>query len=673
MPTRSVGGAPVVASTRPSRVARSIASLRLHTPSLRYSEIAWVLTVLPRDEEPLADLAEREVRRQQREQPELRAVSPEPCPARHPASHRSGAGARRSAAQPAEARTAAQDLAGLGHHRTRGGLVAQRHVGSCQLEPRLDREPGQGVGEERRQASRRLELGARLRPAAVSQERAGQTWPTRVPRPRVPPTGCSRRGSAPRARATPRRRGRSGVPRPAARSLMAATWVAVASTLSAASAALGEDGVAAVGRRREARARPPEAGAPSGATRSSAGSSDRAASASVSICSTPSRHSAARTSAIHARTLVRAIGQRPLELPPSAAESHRSASTGRPRRAWTQAAERGDRRVRLQLAGVEALEPALDGSDRGRSGRPASAIDVTSRADPVGVARRPRRARARAPLAAGLEPVGRAPVEPGTGPARALELARGAVRGTGGGSDTTRGGGRAGPGRGRPVEALELGRGVLSLEDGVAERPAHPVEHRRAPEERELLRRQLGEVLGAEVVGEVSVVAPDVHDLARAAVLVLEGERREVEARRPPLAPAQELGDIRVGQLDPGLAQQELRLAPAEREHLGAELEQPAAGPESGDRQVRLGAPGQDDRRPLRQVLDERRRRRRPNPPAAECRRCRERARSALSSRPASLPAAGPPRSRSTEPVTGGRPPRASRPDGACRALRRGG
>ena len=116
-----------------------------------------------------------------------------------------------------------------------------------------------------------------------------------------------------------------------------------------------------------------------------------------------------------------------------------------------------------------------------------------------------------------------------------------------------------------------------------------------------------GEILGAEVVGEVSVVAPDVHDLARAAVLVLEGERREVEARRPPLAPAQELGDIRVGQLDPGLAQQELRLAPAEREHLGADLEQPSAGPESGDRQVRLGAPGQDDRRSLRQMLDERR------------------------------------------------------------------
>src|SRR6185436_9364430 len=35
----------LVVSTRPSRAARSIASLRLDTTSFRYTEIAWVLMV----------------------------------------------------------------------------------------------------------------------------------------------------------------------------------------------------------------------------------------------------------------------------------------------------------------------------------------------------------------------------------------------------------------------------------------------------------------------------------------------------------------------------------------------------------------------------------------------------------------------------------------------------
>ena len=58
----------------------------------------------------------------------------------------------------------------------------------------------------------------------------------------------------------------------------------------------------------------------------------------------------------------------------------------------------------------------------------------------------------------------------------------------------------------RAIEHLEPPRRVFPLEHRVADRGAHPLEHRGSQDEAPDGRREPGEVLGPEVVGDVAVV-----------------------------------------------------------------------------------------------------------------------------------------------------------------------
>ena len=129
----------------------------------------------------------------------------------------------------------------------------------------------------------------------------------------------------------------------------------------------------------------------------------------------------------------------------------------------------------------------------------------------------------------------------------------------------------------RLLDRLELAGGALAPEDRVAQRRAHLLEDRRAPEKAKDVRRELRQVLGAEIVGDVALVAGDVCQVERPSELVailLARQRGQVEPRSPAFRSPQETGDLVLVGLDPRRSEQELGFAAAEPELVGAELEQ---------------------------------------------------------------------------------------------------
>ena len=148
--------------------------------------------------------------------------------------------------------------------------------------------------------------------------------------------------------------------------------------------------------------------------------------------------------------------------------------------------EHGDRRVALdQPLVLEPLDPAQDGVDPsagvGRLHQAAATSRATRSASPAAWAW----SMASLGQPVGLAPGGRPRVElAGPARARAAPARRGAARGTGGGSGTTRGGGPAGPAAGWSPPATPAPRPDAGGQDGVAQRPATSVQHRRAGQER---------------------------------------------------------------------------------------------------------------------------------------------------------------------------------------------
>ena len=130
------------------------------------------------------------------------------------------------------------------------------------------------------------------------------------------------------------------------------------------------------------------------------------------------------------------------------------------------------------------------------------------------------------------------------------------------------------------LERLELARRILRLENRVAERPAHPVEHRGAAEEREPLRAQPVQVLGVEVRREEPVVAAQrdagSSSRARSAGRIW----RAPPAGAPPPSPRVRSSRSLTGlaaDAAPARAQEQLGLAARQREIGRPELEQSAA------------------------------------------------------------------------------------------------
>ena len=154
----------------------------------------------------------------------------------------------------------------------------------------------------------------------------------------------------------------------------------------------------------------------------------------------------------------------------------------------------------------------------------------------------------------------------------------------------------------RPLDRAEHRRRSSPADDGVAQRSGHPIEDRRPVEEAQLTRRQPGGKLGAEEVLDVAVAVAEGGGRRDAAGPGVQLERREVEPGRPALRPMDELGDVGQRQLQPGAGEQRRGLLDVQRQVLGPELEEPASGPQSGDRKARFAARDERQLRPVGQV-----------------------------------------------------------------------
>jgi hypothetical protein len=143
-----------------------------------------------------------------------------------------------------------------------------------------------------------------------------------------------------------------------------------------------------------------------------------------------------------------------------------------------------------------------------------------------------------------------------------------------------------------------LGRAAL-LEDDVAERAGHGFEHGGAGQQAELVGRQSREQLGEEVVGHVAVVAAECGHALRPGRARVGRKGRQVEAGRPALRVFGELGDLGVGQVESGGAEQLACLGLVHAELVGSDLERQAACPQRPQRQH--GVPSRQERqlRPL--------------------------------------------------------------------------
>ena len=124
----------------------------------------------------------------------------------------------------------------------------------------------------------------------------------------------------------------------------------------------------------------------------------------------------------------------------------------------------------------------------------------------------------------------------------------------------------------RLLEGREHLRRVGPAEHGVAERPRHPIENRRASEELDLLRFQVRELLHAQVLGDEAVVAGELIRPLRA-LRCLEREGGEIEPGRPALGPFVESVRLDVRHVHTRVREQGARLGVGEREICGTDLQ----------------------------------------------------------------------------------------------------
>ena len=341
----------------------------------------------------------------------------------------------------------AQDRLRLAEHRARDAGLAQREMDARELEPGLDRQPGQAVVEQRPEPVDRGDELARLdqvahmdrdpgrgddrRPArqVVGRGRPARRWPGPAPRrsppdPTRPPPSPAARGW--RSRRWPRRVRR---PRPPAR------WRAP-----------GPAGRAR--RRRGARSATPTPSCATGRHQPSGPSPSSASSQSASIRSIPSAAGVAAQRGDPRLDRRAAVGQHGRRGAALRRALPARALGGASREDVHPGADHGDRGVaRAQLV-VVPVEPGLERGDAaGEVGRQRELLeepgDVVGQPGAVGVVQR------RLELSVGLAPGHRPAVElAGRCRARGPGARGTAGRGTGGGTGTTSGGDRAGPGSG---------------------------------------------------------------------------------------------------------------------------------------------------------------------------------------------------------------------------------
>ncbi len=459
-------------------VARGDAQLAVDRGDLRADGVAG-------DEQPLADLADRQVRLQVRQQPQL------------------GRGERRSARRP---RPAALDV-----------TISRNSDTSSTSTPRSGRWQQDVVDLAQQVAGGRVVAARQYTLASCSRPRTARKGSTNVQDGRARIARVSCRSASSRSPSVQRKAGRHGerehargvvvhpvlvddregpsdalgrlVPPPAIHRQQRQLGLAVDDRVGVAE--LGPDRGRLGEQRQLARSTSPASRCACASRRSAvsrhglhAGSWATARLASSIICSGPAAHMTARSMArAESNDAVPSSGTRSND-----ARVRRSRPTVPPPAVCpvstaTQPASTRQRRVRLDGGVAERRQPPLHGRHAGprcRSAAPArSPAGRTGPArscsagapGPAPAIRSPRTSRPRAGAAS------RSPR------ARRAAARRAGTRGTARGSGTTRAGGRAGQERVRRLEAAQPVLAAGLAEQRVAQRGAQLVEHRRAPQE----------------------------------------------------------------------------------------------------------------------------------------------------------------------------------------------
>jgi len=143
----------------------------------------------------------------------------------------------------------------------------------------------------------------------------------------------------------------------------------------------------------------------------------------------------------------------------------------------------------------------------------------------------------------------------------------------------------------------------------LAQRPAHPLQHRGPGQEHPLLRRDPRQKLGLQVRADQLVLAGERRHRVGQRTPVPQRQRRQVQPGRPSLGPLVQLSHLLRAQADPRPTQQRCRLRHRKRQVAGADLQDPARGAQPRHRQRRRVPPGQHQLRAIRHVVGQYRQR----------------------------------------------------------------
>ena len=158
-----------------------------------------------------------------------------------------------------------------------------------------------------------------------------------------------------------------------------------------------------------------------------------------------------------------------------------------------------------------------------------------------------------------------------------------------------------------PLEGHQHRARPCGAEHRVAQRPAHPLQHRGPGQERHLVLGQPGQQLRPQVIGHKPVVPREPKTRGRFRASGLDGQGREVQADRPALGPLDQLAVVSIAETNPhGLKQQHASLGRIHGQVVHANLHHLSGGPQPRHRQRRRAARSDRQLRPGRQVQRQR-------------------------------------------------------------------
>jgi hypothetical protein len=151
------------------------------------------------------------------------------------------------------------------------------------------------------------------------------------------------------------------------------------------------------------------------------------------------------------------------------------------------------------------------------------------------------------------------------------------------------------------VGPLQPGKDIAgsgAVQDRIAQRPTHPLQHRRAGQERHPLRWKLAQQLRPQVVGHEPIIPGEPSPPMATGAARLVGQHGQIQPHRPPLGPHDQFLDLSVVEPDSSTLQQRSCLLVIYGQLLDTELHHPTLDAQHRHRQRRPVPRGHQQLRP---------------------------------------------------------------------------